>query len=112
MEYGARLAYLRNERNLSQSELAKKLDVSQSTVGMWESNKRKIPGDKLVEVAEFFNTSVDYILGHKSPDNNDVDLRRLLESGSMTYGGAEISEQNLKVLSRVVQSFLDEVDNE
>lgn len=112
MEFGARLAYLRNEKNLSQSEMAKIFGVSQSTIGMWESDKRKIHNDKLVEVAKFFNVSTDYLLGHKTPEDKELDLKQLLTSGSMTYGGEEISERNLKVLTRVVQSFLDEKDNE
>lgn len=108
MGFGARLSYLRNEKNLSQSEMAKVFGVSQSTVGMWESEKRKIHNDKLVEIANYFEVSTDYLLGHKAPDHEEIDLKHLLMSGSMTYGGENISEKNLIVLARIVQSFLSE----
>jgi len=58
-----RFRELREERKLSQSEMAKILHVSQQTYSRYESHKTEIPLEKLVYLAKFFDTSVDYLLG-------------------------------------------------
>lgn len=63
-----------------------------------------------IKLAQMFDTTIDALLGQQSKEK--LDLKHLLKSGSMTYGGEEISEHNLRVLTKVVQSFLDEVDDE
>ena len=47
----------------SQAEMAKILHVSQQTYSRYESHKTEIPLEKLVYLAKFFDTSVDYLLG-------------------------------------------------
>lgn len=65
--FALRLKELREKAGLSQKAFAMKLGVSQSTVGMWESKKRE-PNFKTIEdIAEFFDTTTDYLLGR---DNN------------------------------------------
>ncbi|MFQ7349126.1 MAG: helix-turn-helix domain-containing protein [Anaerococcus vaginalis] len=63
MEIGDKLKKLRNSTELSQEELAKKLQTSRSSIGMIESNARKPTTDTLIKYAEFFDVSVDYLLG-------------------------------------------------
>lgn len=62
--FASRLIQLRNEHSLTQTELAKKIDVSPSTIGMWESGKRKIMPPDLLKLSNLFNVSTDYILGN------------------------------------------------
>lgn len=54
---------LRKEKKMSQAELAKILNVSSSTVAMWETGKRSIKNIDLKSIADFFNVSTDYLLG-------------------------------------------------
>ena len=54
---------LRKEKSLSQSRLAQQLQVTQQAVGKWEKGKSIPDSDTLRQIAEFFNTSVDYLLG-------------------------------------------------
>ncbi|SHJ68416.1 helix-turn-helix domain-containing protein [Desulfofundulus thermosubterraneus] len=61
--FGERLAYLRNQRGLSQAELARLLDVGQSTIAMYEKNKRSPDHHSLIRLADFFGVSTDYLLG-------------------------------------------------
>lgn len=63
MEIGDKLKKLRNSTELSQEELAKKLQTSRSSIGMIESNARKPTTETLIKYAEFFDVSVDYLLG-------------------------------------------------
>lgn len=61
---------LRTECNMSQSELAKKLDISPSTVGMYEQGRRYPDFDTLIKIANHFNVSLDFLLG-RSENRND-----------------------------------------
>lgn len=63
MTTGERISKLRLKFGYSQPKLAEKLNVSQSTVAMWESNKRNINNQDLVRLADLFNVSTDYLLG-------------------------------------------------
>lgn len=69
MSLGKRIASLRNEKRLSQAELAKRISVSPSTIGMWETDQRAIKDDDLVSLANSFDVSVDYLLGRTTKKN-------------------------------------------
>jgi len=66
--FQSRLKQLREERKVSQTELAKALGVAQSTVGMWESGKNKPEYAFLNKIANYFNVSMDYLLGREDTD--------------------------------------------
>lgn len=68
-----RLKELRESRNLSQYSFARHFGISQSTVGNWESGIRQPKTDVLEKIAEYFNVSVDYLLGREESDNNTTD---------------------------------------
>ena len=57
-----RLRGLREDKDLSQTEMAEILRVSQSTYSDYELEKLNIPIVSLRKLAEFFETSIDYIL--------------------------------------------------
>ena len=107
MGFGARLKQLRTERGLKQSDLGELLGVSNVAISHYESESRSPDPETLAKIAKFFNISVDNLLGVENYDKN-IDLKELLQSGSMSFGGKEISEENLKVLTRVISSFLEE----
>lgn len=60
---GDRLRQLRNDLGLLQKDLAKKVKLSQQTISLYESGKREPDYDTLKKLADFFNVSVDYLLG-------------------------------------------------
>ena len=62
MSFSLKLKELRETKGYTQRELAKKLNVSVSTVGMWESTSQIPTAKKLLEVAALFNVSVDTLL--------------------------------------------------
>lgn len=63
MSLGQRLTFLRKEKDLSQAELAQRLNMGQSTIAMYERDKRSPDNKTLERLAGFFNVSVDYLLG-------------------------------------------------
>lgn len=67
---------LREERGISQYQLANDLGVAQSTVGMWESGRREPGFDATQKLADYFDVSIDYLLGRtqqKKPTPNERD---------------------------------------
>jgi transcriptional regulator with XRE-family HTH domain len=60
------LRELRNERKLTQQELADKLDVSRMTINFYESNRRTPDINFAIKAANFFNVSVDYLVGNSN----------------------------------------------
>lgn len=59
----ARLIMLRKELKLSQEELAIKLNISRSGYAHYEAGERKPSVDILIVIADFYDTSIDYLLG-------------------------------------------------
>lgn len=59
---GERIYDLRNRNNMSQGNLADKLDVSRQTISKWENNMCLPEAEKLLQLSEIFGVSVDYIL--------------------------------------------------
>ena len=66
------LKKLREEANLSQYALAPLLKVSQSTIGNWESGIRVPDATMLCTIANFFNVSVDYLLGREKQQDEFI----------------------------------------
>lgn len=58
-----RLKKLRNEHNLLQKEIAKKLKITTSAYGFYEQGKRTPDTETLNKIAEFYSVSIDYLLG-------------------------------------------------
>ena len=67
-ELRLRLRELREEQELSQAEMAKKLGVSQQTYSRYESHTTEIPLKLLICLAEYYDTSTDYLLGITNQD--------------------------------------------
>lgn len=54
---------LREDKDLTQIQIANFLNVTQTTYSRYESGILDIPSSSLIKLAEFHNTSVDYLLG-------------------------------------------------
>ena len=58
-----RIRDLREDRDLTQKEVAKCLNCSQQVYSNYELGQRDIPTDILIKLSFFYNVSTDYILG-------------------------------------------------
>ena len=61
--YFQRLKDLREDKELKQSEVAKLLSIQQTVYSRYERGAQNIPLEHLLVLADFYNTSTDYILG-------------------------------------------------
>lgn len=57
---------LRSEKNMSQAELASELNISNSSVAMWEIGKRYPSKELYEQLADLFNVDIDYLYGRTS----------------------------------------------
>lgn len=62
-KFAERLKELREEKNMSELQLAKVLGVSSTTINRWERGLRVPNLDSLVLLARFFDVSIDYLCG-------------------------------------------------
>lgn len=76
---GERIAALRRARGLSQAELARKLGISASTMGMYEQSRREPSVQTLVALARELEVSTDLLLTGKSAPPNRDPLPQLVE---------------------------------
>ncbi len=58
-----RIRELREDNDLTQKQLAKKLNCSQQVYSNYELGQRDIPTDILIRLSKIYNVSTDYILG-------------------------------------------------
>lgn len=66
MDFSSTFKSLRIEAKMTQSEIANALDISKSTVAMWETGNR-LPSYELLEaIADFFNVDMGYLLGKQN----------------------------------------------
>ena len=67
MNIGERMKKLRTRKGLSQSQLAKELDISDNSIGMYETGQREPGLEVLEKIANCFDVSMDYlVLGYSS----------------------------------------------
>jgi len=64
-----RIRDLREDHDMSQTELAKKLGMSQTGYSKYETGENDIPTSILIELARLYNTSIDYLLGETDNPN-------------------------------------------
>lgn len=63
MSYYHRLKDLREDNDLTQKQVAMLLLITQLQYSLYEKGYRDIPSEYLITLADFYKTSVDYILG-------------------------------------------------
>ena len=58
-----RLQDLREDKDLRQIDIAKKLETTQKQYSRWETGEYSIPFEKIIQLAKIYNVSIDYIAG-------------------------------------------------
>lgn len=74
-----RLAELRTAKHLSQTDLGKIFNVAQNTVSQWELGTRNIDNNMLIRLADYYQVSIDYLLGYESSRPNKEDTGTIKE---------------------------------
>ena len=74
MNLGERIISLRKERSISQTELARRLNVSRQAVSKWEQGTSSPDTAKLIQLAEILETEVEYLATGIRPEPKSVVL--------------------------------------
>lgn len=67
-----RMKYIREDKDLTQKQIAKILGVEHSTYTGWETGKDTIPLRKLSQLCDFYNVSIDYVTGLSNIKNYNI----------------------------------------
>ena len=79
MTFGSRVAAIRKEKQLSQSELGKRAGISGDIVGKYERGDAMPSIDIAKRMADAFETSLDYLVGNAEEKLDKATLDRVLE---------------------------------
>lgn len=125
IEIGNRLRKLLEINNMTQAELAKKMDTTTATLSRYVTGKRQPKGEIVAKMAYLLNTTSDYILTGKEDkdsesilnnrDKKDIekDLKKIMddfrdgESGPVYFDGIELDEDDMDKLEIAMRTALE-----
>lgn len=108
------LQFLRKKKNLTQSQLASKVNVDQTTIGRWEDGNREPTVGNASNLAEVFQVSLldlldkDLSVEESSNNFNELDEFGILLSSKMK----DLPEDKQRLIMNVTKSIIEEVDKE
>ena len=116
MNIGTRIRNLREQKGITQAELAKKIMVDKSVMNRIEIGTRLVRNDELLSLAHVFNVSTDFLLGNKSKNGDDSvltnDMNQFLSQAQIIFDGnavnlsdkdRDILEQSLKIAFMAIE---------
>ncbi|MFR0534424.1 helix-turn-helix domain-containing protein [Limosilactobacillus reuteri] len=108
---GDRIAELRSNAHMSQFQLAKVLGIGTSTLGMYETNKRKPSPKVLKHIADYFNVSTDYLLGRSNneKEKKGLSLDEAVDS-VMSFDGRPVTDHDRQMMKSLWKSYLENKD--
>ena len=93
---GTRIASLRHGYGLSQAELARRLHISASAIGMYEQGRREPSVDILIAIAQEFGVTLDYLLsGHPDTVQDISALHRQAISDCAGRSSSDLSREEM-----------------
>ena len=90
-----RLKELRIKKNIKQQDLAKALNITKQSVSNWENGKRLPNIEILILLADFYNCSLDYLVGRELKEDNLKTINNLISELGSSYYDEVISILNI-----------------
>ncbi|MBD1371950.1 helix-turn-helix transcriptional regulator [Hazenella sp. IB182357] len=133
--FSERLKKLRLKLDLSQSELASRLNIAKSTLAMYETGKREPNFETVRRIADFFDVSLDYLLGQSDyqtpmnkisqskiddsnkevPELSTLDLEKateMIEKGMAHFRGRDLTEGDREFLAQMIRLAIERKRNQ
>lgn len=111
-----RLKELRDEKKLSQEEVAKAIGTSQTNIGRWEKGLNEPSSGFVIKLANYFEVSIDYLLGREDDFGNitvtsspSSDLSASSPNASLTPEERELLELYKKLPGTRKKTVLDTI---
>ena len=104
MNFGEKLYELRKSKNLSQEEVADKLNVTRQTVSKWETNQSTPDFDKKIPLCELFEISTEELLTGKTGEekNNNINV----ENENKVLTKEEVRRKSAEVVSTSIFIYI------
>ena len=107
-DFGENLRELRSSAGLTQKELANKLEISPSAVGMYEHGRRKPDYEMLIKVSRLFSVSIDSLVGNTDVSNEATDIIKemqssILNGNNITLNGVLMSKEEREQLLSAIE---------
>jgi transcriptional regulator with XRE-family HTH domain len=105
---GQRIRELRKKHNMLQSQVGEYVGVGKSAIAGYESGFRNPKKDTISLLAELFNTSTDYLLGHTdNPEppkpEEPKDLAELIKNNDFHYNGKKLDDKDLDLVIQILE---------
>ena len=73
--YIKRIKDIREDRDITQKEIAEYLHITQQQYSLYENGKRTLPVDLLVQLSQYYDVSTDYLLGLTNEPKNKYNIK-------------------------------------
>lgn len=93
MDFSEKLLTLRKANDMTQEQLAEKLDVSRQSISKWESGQATPELEKIVAMSAVFNVTTDYLLKSSEIDDLSVKTEMLEKQQQMMLGREQKQRQ-------------------
>ncbi len=114
---GNKLRSLRESKKMLQKQLADRLNLRTSTIGMYEQGRREPDNETLKKIANFFNVSTDFLLDNTKENKSEKEaiekeaLKNALVKAGFIKQNENLSEQELKNLFNFININKDYIKN-
>lgn len=111
--FAQRLEKLRLEKGLTHQEMADMLGITRQAYGNYESGKREPDFKTLDKLADFFNVSLDYLLGkspHRSAPNQyeptPAEIEDVIKKADLQFDGAPLNDEDKEDIIEFIKVVL------
>ena len=112
-----RISSLRIQNNLTQKELAEKININHTVLSRMETGERPIKDDELLKLADYFDVTTDYLLGRSSNPKlsrkNELDIQKNLQEmkDNFNQGTLQMQLDGEDLDDEVIQYILDNMED-
>lgn len=100
MKFNDVLKKIRNENNLTQSDLAKKLGYTRTTISAWETGRNEPSYSDLVKISDIFEISLDFLLGITDVKEKSLDTVKFAFANVGTEG---LQDEDIEDINRYIE---------
>lgn len=101
-----RIKELRTERGITQADLAKILKISDRAVGYYENGDREPDYSTLLKIADYFDVSIDYLLGASDIKNPNESKNADKEFVAFYEGYKDLDDADKEILKATLDAFV------
>ena len=93
----SRLKELRKQKNLTQNALGEALDLSRELLSNYEQGRREPDFATLIQLANFFGVSVDYLIGHSDILVDNIELNDMENEMVRVFRTLSVEQQEIVI---------------